>query len=218
MPSSAGVARRARALFDRVTGAGRRGAVVQVEGAWFVVPPGVFDPVRFRSGALLARVVGAEVRPGQRVLDLGCGAGAAGVTAAKRGASVIATDVNAAAVGAARGNAWLAGVSVDAREGDLFVPVIGERFDLVLFNPPFFDDAPPPPGLDARAWRGVGVFERFVAGLRDHLAPGGAALVVASTDGGGPGWPGALRAAGFDVDVAGSRAWPDETVDVLRVR
>ena len=143
---------------------------------------------------------------------------AAGVTAAKRGASVIATDVNAAAVGAARGNAWLAGVSVDAREGDLFVPVIGERFDLVLFNPPFFDDAPPPPGLDARAWRGVGVFERFVAGLRDHLAPGGAALVVASTDGGGPGWPGALRAAGFDVDVAGSRAWPDETVDVLRVR
>ena len=65
------------------------------------------------------------------------------------------------------------------REGDLFAPVQGERFDLVLFNPPFLPGQPR--DQFERALWSTDVLERFGAGLREHLAEDGAALVVLSS-------------------------------------
>ena len=53
--------------------------------------------------------------------------------------NVVATDLNARAREFCLFNAALNGVSnVEFREGNAFEPVRGERFDLILANPPFF--------------------------------------------------------------------------------
>jgi HemK-related putative methylase len=157
--------------------------IEDVAGLRLIVLPGVFNPKLFRSGEFLARALTAEVvRPGMRVLDMGTGSGVGAVFAALAGACVTAVDVNPAAVRCARLNARLHGVEprIDARQGDLFAPVAGETFDLVLFNPPYYAGEPRD-ALD-QAFRSTGVLERFAAGLRAALVPGGSALLVVSSD------------------------------------
>ena len=101
-------------------------------GCVFRVPEGVQPP---KAGSLLfCRHLHA--RAGERMLEIGAGLGLAAVLAARAGASVVATDVVPAAVEVVRLNAALNGVSIDARLGDCYAPVTGERFDLVCSNPP----------------------------------------------------------------------------------
>jgi Methyltransferase small domain len=74
----------------------------------------------------------------ETTLDLGTGCGIQALLAAKHSARVIATDVNERALAFARFNAALNDVEViDFRHGDLFEPVEGERFGLVVANPPY---------------------------------------------------------------------------------
>jgi methylase of polypeptide subunit release factors len=73
----------------------------------------------------------------ERALDLGTGCGIQALHLADHAATVVATDVNARALAVARLNARLADLDVDLRAGSLFEPVDGERFDLVVSNPPF---------------------------------------------------------------------------------
>ena len=90
--------------------------------------------------------------------------------------------------------------SMHVREGDLFAPVAGERFDLVLFNPPYFRGSPRDP-LD-HAWRSSDTVERFAAELGDHLTPAGSALVVLSTDGETPAFLAAFARNNLDITIA----------------
>jgi release factor glutamine methyltransferase len=148
-----------------------------------VVLPDVFNPVLLRSGEFLVRQLSRpQLLPrGSRVLDLGSGSGACGIAAAKLGCDVTAVDVNPSAVRCARINALLNQVNLDLRHGDLFAPVQEDRFDVILFNPPYYRGTPRD-GLD-RAWRSTDVPERFAAELAAHLKPHGHALVVLSSDG-----------------------------------
>lgn len=153
-----------------------RGTLLFVyRGCVFRVPDGVQPP---KAGSrLFCRHV--QARPGERVLELGAGLGLASVLAARAGARVVATDIVPEAVEAVRANAALNGVAVDARLGDLYAPVRGERFDLICANPP---QMPTPPGRerpDAQAAADNGgldgweILDRVIAGAPDHLAPGG---------------------------------------------
>lgn len=105
-------------------------------GATIVVPPQVM-PITPQSH-LLGEQVLAEAGPGQRVLDLGTGSGVNAVLAARRGAEVLAVDINPHALEAARHNAERNGVAarVEVRHSDVFSAVDG-RFDLIVFDPPF---------------------------------------------------------------------------------
>lgn len=77
-------------------------------------------------------------RPVQRALDLGTGCGIQAFLATWHAAEVVATDCNPRAVDFARFNAALNGLTnIDFRVGDGFAPVAGERFDLIVANPPF---------------------------------------------------------------------------------
>lgn len=144
-------------------------------GCVFRVPDGVQPP---KAGSrLFCRH--AIARAGERVLEIGAGLGVAAVLAARAGATVVATDVVPAAVETIRVNAALNGVSVDARLGDCYAPVPGERFDLVCSNPP---QMPTPPGrerADAAAAADNGgvdgweILDRIIAGAPAHLRPEG---------------------------------------------
>src|SRR5204862_1588166 len=123
-----------------------------------------------------------SVRAGERVLEIGAGLGLAAVLAARAGAAVVATDVVPEAVAAVRANAALNGVIIDARLGDCYAPVAGERFDVVCSNPP---QMPTPPGADREDAQaaadnggpdGWALLDRIIAGAPEHLAPRGRLL------------------------------------------
>jgi len=192
-----------------------------IDGVPLIVLPQVFNPVLLRTGAFLARAItrlplGDASTP--TVLDMGTGSGVGAVFAARRGARVIAVDINAEAVRCARINALLNHLDdrIEVRHGDLFAPVAGQKFDLVLFNPPFFRGAPSD-NLD-HAWRGLDVFERFAGGLAAMLIPDGLALLVLSSDGDCHELLDALAAAGFQREIVEQKDLINEVLTIYAVR
>ena len=121
-------------------------------------------------------------RPVERALDLGTGCGVQALHLAGHAAEVVATDVNERALAMTRLNAVLNGVRLDVRSGSLFEPVRGERFDLVVSNPPFVIS----PGTGERlVYRDSGlpgdeVVRRVVTGAPAHLRAGGWCQVLAN--------------------------------------
>jgi release factor glutamine methyltransferase len=201
-----------RGRLDRVV-------VEEVAGHAIVVLPTVFNPRVFRSGAFFAESLDSSlIPPGSSVLDLGTGSGVLGVVAAAWAGSVVATDLNPAAVRCVRVNALLSGreQQIDARLGDLFAPVNGERFDAVLFNPPYYRGTPQTDF--ERAWRSEDVVERFARELPLHLAPNGRALVALSTDGESPAFLACFRRSGLPVSTVVTRRYPNETFTLYALR
>ncbi|MBV9801598.1 MAG: methyltransferase, partial [Solirubrobacterales bacterium] len=140
--------------------------------------PGVFQPPS-DSYMLADQLRRERLGPGASVLDLGTGSGHLAVVAALAGASAVAVDVSRRALISARLNAALNGVRVTALRGDLFAPVAGRRFDVIVSNPPYLPhpgEALPQRGL-ARAIdagpRGRAFLDRICAQAAGHLAPRG---------------------------------------------
>jgi release factor glutamine methyltransferase len=151
-------------------------------GVPILVTPSVFNPKRLRTGEFFAsRLDASLIGANDEVLDMGTGSGVCAVFAARHAQRVVAVDVNPAAVRCASINAQLNRLEdrIEVRHGDLFQPVAGQRFDLILFNPPFL---PGEPRNDRdRAWRANGLAERFADGLDGHLKRTGCALLLLST-------------------------------------
>lgn len=81
-----------------------------------------------------------------KVLDLGTGSGAVGISIAKQRPLVRVTAVDAAddAVAMANVNAQQLGTAnVSVRAGDWFNGLAGEKFDLIVSNPPYVADGDP---------------------------------------------------------------------------
>ena len=113
-----------------------------------------------------------------RALDLGTGCG---IQALHLDAGdIIATDLNPRALGLARISLGLSGVAADLRLGSLYEPVAGERFDLIVTNPPYVIG---PPAADRLVYRDGGfagddLMREVVTGAGDHLADDGYLVVL----------------------------------------
>lgn len=156
------------------------GEVCEYLGLTLVVPPHV--QVIESTSDVLGRVVLDEVKPDERVLDMGTGSGVNAVLAAGRGADVVAVDVNPHAVEAARANAERNGVAdrVAISRSDLFDGVEG-RFDLVIFDPPFRWMKPRDWAEASITDEGYRTLTAFFARVREHLTDNGRVLVFFGT-------------------------------------
>lgn len=126
-------------------------------------------------------------RSSPRVLDLGTGSGAIAIAiaCARPDARVTATDIDAAALEIARANASRHAAALDLRLGPWWQPLGGQRFDLVLSNPPYIAEGDP--HLPALAHEpqhallagadGLAALRVLAAGAALHLEPGGQILV-----------------------------------------
>jgi HemK-related putative methylase len=192
--------------------------VERVHGLPFIVTPSVFNPKVPRTGEFLASQIDSRlVQFDWEVLDMGTGSGVCAVFAARHARRVVAVDINEAAVRCANINARLNQLEhkIDVRHGDLFASVPGERFDLILFNPPFVQGSPRDDR--DRAWRSNDVAERFAAGLGAHLKSGACALVLLSTFGDGYLFLEEFRKQGFDISVLAERRFVNEKLTIFRL-
>jgi release factor glutamine methyltransferase len=170
--------------------------------------PGVFRP---RSDSLLlAERARQQVEPGFSVLDPFAGSGILALAAALAGARATAIDVSRRAVACIRLNAALNRVGVRAIRGDMLAPVAGERFDLVVANPPYLPAARDGDPLGAaRAWDagadGRAILDPFCTAVPAHLEPGGRLLLVQSSVSDPQATIAILASAGLEVEVVERR-------------
>ena len=149
------------------------------------VPATVFGDGSHPTTATCLDALGALVRPGDRVLDVGCGAGALSVAAALAGGQVTAIDLDPAAVAATADNAARNGVAIDASAQPL--ADVTDDFDLVVAN------------LTS------GALGPLVADLVRCTAPGGTLVVSGMLE---DQWPAVREAAGGSVgDVRVVDGW-----------
>ena len=133
----------------------------------FISRPGTFGYGRFDAGSRAMLEV-AEIRPGERVLDLGCGDGAVGCLAAAMAGPeghVTFIDSSLRAVVLAELNAKANGITntrfVNATRLQGLEP---GTFDVILANPPYYAKSE--------------ITRLFIEGARDLLKPGGRYYLV----------------------------------------
>ncbi|GEJ59064.1 methyltransferase [Anaeromyxobacter diazotrophicus] len=158
----------------------RRGVPVPALGGAVHPAYGVFAPVRGEYVELVARALSRRgPLRGATAFDVGTGTGVLAGLLARAGARVVATDLDPRAVACARDNARRLGVAaaVEVIEADLYP---AGRAELVVANPPWLPGAPQG-ALDRAIYDPGGeVLARLLAGLPEHLAPGGEGWLVLS--------------------------------------
>jgi predicted nicotinamide N-methyase len=148
-------------------------------------------------GALaLARIVAVAeaVRPGVRLLELGCGLALPALVAARRGAQVLASDRERAPLEFARRSAASGGCVLDVAQMDWGAPALRAGFDICVGADVGYDS---------------GAVGGLVATLTSALAPGGVIWLADSVNAARPDAAEALAAAGFAVWVSTAREWED---------
>ena len=165
---------------------------------------------------LLLDAAQKEVRPGDRVLEVGTGSGLIAATVGNA-ATVVATEINPHAAACAR----MAGVEVV--RCDLHDAVRGP-FDLILFNPPYLPTEPHERiddwleyALDGGKSGRIAI-ELFAAGIGRVLAPGGRILLLISSLTGLADTKDLFSSYGYRVDVVREELLEDEMLYVLRIQ
>jgi len=187
---------------------------MRIDGIDIVVLGGVYPPSE-DTFLLIDAVRGI---PSCRALEVCCGTGAVGLSAAGRAGSIIEVDANPRAIANARLNFERNGLGgkADFIVGDLFTCARG-RFDLVLMNPPYLPDGEG----DATdlAWSGGAggraTIDRFIAGLGGVLEAGGRAFFLQSSLNGEAESLGRLMEAGLDGRVVLRRGFQFEELAVI---
>ncbi|MBI4163448.1 MAG: methyltransferase domain-containing protein [Candidatus Aenigmarchaeota archaeon] len=139
----------------------------QRDGVWGILPEET--PVMAKK---------TIVKKGDVVLDLATGSGMIGIFCAEKAKKVIATDINPRAINYAKFNSILNGVDhkMEFRVGNLFNPVKGIKFDLVVWNGPTVAVPETPEKYPVYSYGGMDGAEftrKFIDSVFDYLKPNG---------------------------------------------
>ncbi len=147
-------------------------------------PAGAATPFDYVPGVQAPSVTLAKLAvrlPVERTLDLGTGCGLQALLAAKHARLVVATDLNERALAFAEFNARLNEVgNIEFRHGSTFEPVEGERFDLVVANPPYVISPDHDYSYRDSGLPGDELCRRIVKDVPAHLEEGGFAHLLVS--------------------------------------
>ena len=138
---------------------------------------GVFSPVR---GEYIDLVAQAPLPSKELAFDIGTGTGVLAAVLARRGVRrVVATELAPRALACAQDNLQRLGLQgrVELLEADLFPP---GRAPLVVCNPPWLPARPSSSVEQAVYDEGSRMLKGFLAGLREHLEPGGEGWLLLS--------------------------------------
>jgi ribosomal protein L3 glutamine methyltransferase len=164
---------------------------------WFAGLEFEVDPRVIVPRSPFAELIAGEFRPWveptrvRRVLDLGTGCGCIAIACARAlpHSRIDAVDLSRDALDVARRNVERHGVAdrVSLLQGDLYEPVAGRRYDVILSNPPYVSDAEMrrlpreyahEPEIALRAGSdGLDIARRILAGATDHLERRGTLFV-----------------------------------------
>jgi release factor glutamine methyltransferase len=158
----------------------------------FAVSPAVLIPRPDTETLVMEALRWLKSKDAPRVLDIGTGSGAIAVAIARqhKSARVTAVDISSQALAVAASNAQRHGIAdrVTFVEGDLFGPVAGQTFDLVVSNPPYIShgefasldvgvrEFEPRAALDGGP-EGLDFYRRIAADVANYVAPDGAVMV-----------------------------------------
>jgi release factor glutamine methyltransferase len=121
---------------------------------------------------------------GARVLEIGCGSGVVLAVLGDLGAvSLCGVDIEADAIATGRSLLGELGHQAEIHQGDMWQPVAGRRFDLVVANLPHFpmdhfEVAGRLPTWSSGGIDGRELLDPFLEGLADHITAGGRALIT----------------------------------------
>ncbi len=151
----------------------------------------LWQPIRgYRAATdpvLLAAACGAK--PGQSVLDLGCGVGAASFCLGSRVAGLrhFGLELQSDYAALARRNAIDTGIALQVIEGDIQAMPAALRFDFdhVIANPPYYagGSTPSPIAGRATAMQVDAPLEMWVTAAARRLSPGGWLTLICGADG-----------------------------------
>ncbi|MEO1524057.1 MAG: class I SAM-dependent methyltransferase [Planctomycetota bacterium] len=139
------------------------------------------------SESLRAKITGDRIAESRNVLEIGTGTGLLSLVALSNGAkSVVATDINPAAVANAKYNAAMLELeedfdvrTVDPKDPSAYSVIKpNERFDLILSNPPWEDGSIGTPADHAFYDPGFALMDSILEGLPLHLRRGGRCLLA----------------------------------------
>jgi release factor glutamine methyltransferase len=196
---------------------------VRMFGLRLEVPPSVFHPALFFTSRYFARYLNTLDLAGKRGIEVGSGSGMLSLVAARRGARMIALEINPAAVASTSENARANGLEhlVSVLQSDLFssLPEGISDADFILCNPPYYEGIPED---DAdRAWRGgheFGFLRRLAADAGAHLREDGTIIMVLSTDAEIPKIITLFQAAGYRTAVTRQKRLLFEMLMIIEAR
>lgn len=134
------------------------------------VPPQVFHPGFFFSTRVLMDYIIQLPLQDTNFLELGCGSGLISIYAAKKRASVTATDINPIAIEYLQKNSLVNKANITVIQSDLFKDIPEQAFDIIAINPPYYKKQPINPA--DYAWycgENGEYFETLFSGLKKYI-------------------------------------------------
>lgn len=164
-------------------------ATLKGEEYKLITGSGTFSPSKIDLGTRVL-IEKAEVKKGDRILDLGCGYGPVGIAFADK-AEVVMTDINQRATALARKNLELNKLKAEVKKGDGYEKIEG-KFDVILLNPP--------------QTAGRKLCNRLIVEAKEHLKNGGNIQIVARHQKGGKQFEKLMQETYGNVDVLGKQS------------
>ena len=191
---------------------------VRVMGDTFRFSENVFNPGFYFTSRFMAQHL--RLRPADTVLDMGTGSGILAVKAAQTASEVLAVDINPEAAKYALMNVRTNGAEhrVTVLRGDMFGPVKRcQKFDVILFNPPYLEGSPESPIDFALMDPGRSLLHKFLLEAKDYLSPGGYVQILYSSIAGAGTFISEAERAGWHIRLVAEEKTITEKFSIYRL-